>query len=114
MEAPQPLQPKPNPARHAKSLNRLVGIARTRRLVAAASREQNGQIRFVEPEREERDPHACMGARICRGGACSARWCGAKRRIPGSCWAVPPGMDFKLFRGRHKIAAYPANSAVGT
>jgi len=54
MAAQQPLQSKPNAARHSKAFNGLVGIARTRRFESATSREQDRQIRFVEPQREKR------------------------------------------------------------
>src|SRR5439155_9861347 len=53
MAAEQPLQPKPNSARHAKSFNGHVGITRTRGLKAATAREQDRQIRFVELQSDE-------------------------------------------------------------
>src|SRR5260370_34138180 len=38
----EPLQAQPQPARHAASFNRFVGVTRTRGLKAATSREQHG------------------------------------------------------------------------
>src|SRR5260370_7782088 len=57
MAAQQPFQSQPNPARHAKSFNRLIRITRTRRLIAATSGKQNRQVRFVESQREQRCTH---------------------------------------------------------
>ncbi len=57
MAAQQPLQSDPNPTRDSKSLNRLVGVTRTRGLKAATPCEQNRQIRFVEAQREQSRAH---------------------------------------------------------
>ena len=57
MASQQSLQPKPHPPRHAKSFDRLVGILRTRRFKPAASCKQNGQVGFVESQREQRRSH---------------------------------------------------------
>src|SRR5260370_6889975 len=57
MAAQQPFQSQPNPAHCSKSFNRLIRIARTRRLKAATSRKQNRQVRFVEAQREQRCTH---------------------------------------------------------
>src|SRR6266481_7011185 len=85
MAAQQPFQSKPNSASHAKAFNRLICIARTRRLKTATPREQNGQVGFVEPQRKQRaaDKNGSFFASnrcdLWLGGACPVRWCGANR-----------------------------------
>ncbi len=95
MTAQQAFQSQPNAARHSKSFNRLVGIARTGRLIAATSREQNRQIRFVESHRKQRGPHSCMFPRK----ACTVRS------------HVATGIHYTPFSTRNKSAVSAANSA---
>src|SRR5437870_2874830 len=49
MAPQQSLQAQPNPTRHAKALDRFVGILRAGGMKAAVPRKQNGQIGLVEP-----------------------------------------------------------------
>lgn len=62
MTAGEALHAKPDAARHAEALDSLVGILRTRGLEAAISREEQGQVRFVKTQREERGSHG-IGSR---------------------------------------------------
>jgi len=111
MAAQQPLQSKPNAARHAKSLNRLVGIARTRRFEPATSREQDRQIRFVEPQREQRHAHRNGSrCRLCRGGPQSALIASVHCRNKGRTQVRP----YTLFSSRNKSAVSAANGARAT
>ena len=58
MAAKQPLERQPRPARHTKTLNRLVRIHRTRGRKPAASAHKQRQIRLVKSQRSEREAHA--------------------------------------------------------
>src|SRR5271155_708435 len=57
MASQQSLQPQPAPAGHAKAFNRFICELRTGGLVAATSREQQRQVRFVKSQREEGRAH---------------------------------------------------------
>ncbi len=121
MAAQQPFQSKPNPARHAEPFNRLIGIARTRRFEPATSREQDRQIRFVEPQREQRRANrnrsvlylrrgdVCV-ADLCRGGLQSALIAGVHCRNRRRTKVRP----YTLFSSRNKSAVSTANSARAT
>ena len=121
MAAQQPLQSKPNAARHAKAFNGFVGIARTRRFESATSREQDRQIRFVEPQREQRCANRngsvfdlcrvdLCGRDLCRGGLqfalIASFHCRNRRRTRMRPYA--------LFRRRNKSAVSAANGARAT
>src|SRR5260370_26535110 len=121
MAAQQPFQSKPNAARHAKPLNRLVGIARTRRFESATSCEQDRQIRFVEPQREQRRAnrngsvlYLCRGdlcvVDSCRGGLQSALFASVHCR---SRWRTKV-RPYTLFSRRNKSAVSAANGARAT
>src|SRR6267378_1262476 len=116
MAAQQPLQTKPNAARHAKAFNGLVGIARTRRFESAISREQDRQIRFVEPQREQRRANRNGSVfYLCRGDLCRGRLQSAliasfhcrNRRRTRMC-------PYALFSRRNKSAVSAANGALAT
>src|SRR5260370_13676866 len=117
MAAQQPFQPKPNSARHPEPFNRFVGIARTRRLEAATSREKDSKIRVVEAQREQRGAHrngslldSCRDD-LCRGGLQSALLIASgHRRIRGRTKVRP----YTLFSRRNKSAVSAANSARAT
>src|SRR6266403_4949013 len=121
MAAQQPLQSKPNAARHAKAFNGLVGIARTRRFEAATSREQDRQIRFVETQREQRRAnrngsvfYLCRGdlrgGDLRRSGLPSALIAG----VHGRNSRRTRGRPYALFSRRNKSAVSAANGARAT
>src|SRR5260370_36780227 len=116
MAAQQPLQSKPKAARHAKAFNGLVGIARTGRFESATSREQDRQIRFVEPQREQRHAHrnrsllTLRGGDLCRSGLQSALIASVHCRNRGRSKVRP----YTLFSSRNKFAVSAANCARAT
>ena len=96
MATQEPLQSEPNSARHTKSFNGLVGIARARRFKAAAGREQDRQIRFVEPQREQRRARGNGPVWYLYGDD----WCGAG--LP----SAPVAIVHCRNRGRTKVRPY--------
>ncbi len=46
---------QPHTTRDAKALDGFVGVAGTGRVEAAAASKENGEIRFIKTQREERD-----------------------------------------------------------
>src|SRR6266481_3053248 len=63
MAAKQPFERQPRPARHAKTLDRLVRIHRARGLKPAASAHEQRQIRLVKSQCSEREAHAAASRR---------------------------------------------------
>ncbi len=116
MATQQPLQSKPKAARHAKPFNALVGIARTRRFESATSREQDRQIRFVEPQREQRHAHrngsllTLRGGDLCRSGLQSALFPSVHCRNTGRTRV----RRYTLFSSRNKSVVSAANGARST
>src|SRR5258708_6397870 len=116
MAAQQPFQSKPNPGRHPKPFNRLVGIALTRRFESATSREQDRQIRFVEPQREQRRAYwngslfDLCGGDLCKGGLQSALLDSVHCRSRGRTKV----RRYTPFSSRNRSAVSAANGARAT
>ena len=103
MAPQQPLRPQPHAAQYAKSLDRVVGVARTRGLVAAGTRKQNGEVGFVATQRQQRRPHRKgMGFRLPnrRSRSCSSAAKGVLSTLLFGCMTMshPAGISCRWQR----------------
>src|SRR5690242_827166 len=65
MATQQALQSQPNSARRAETFDGFVGILRAGGMKPAVPREQEGQIRFVKPQRKKREAYGKLrGLRV--------------------------------------------------
>src|ERR1700758_1455360 len=103
MAPQQPLQSKPYAAQHTEPFNRRVGVARAGRFEPATSRKPYGQIGFIKPKCQERNPHR-------------------RTRLDKRCNSLRPVFSSRLSRGRRhsyfppctELGSSPSKSAVTT